>query len=419
MLGYISIKNLTITKISYKDSNDKQIKYFFIGRYKKSTLPSGEDKITDVFTEIDYKINKKLIYMPLETVLDNYDVFKCGYIKKSFLFELLCDLNKDLTEGRDITSKKSKTSSQKNNHMYTHLTDKKFEVEPAIGRKQEIDNIITILASKKKNPILVGESGTGKSAIVDELAYLIQKGDVPRFLQDQEIVAISSSDLVAGSRWVGSIEKKFNNLIDYVKSCDAILFIDEMHTAFGAGASANDDNDLAELLKKAINIDDLKVIGATTRDEYDKYFSVDALKRRFEIVSVKEPNDKNLEIIARKVFEDYSDTIGISLEKIEDNIMKIIEILIEATKKEHRKYDDMAYNPDLVITIIDTAFAKSRIDDKPSIDINDIIYGVRSNNRLYDLHKDKCISKLEGLIKKEKQFEKKKQSNQVINFNKK
>lgn len=275
------------------------------------------------------------------------------------------------------------------------LTDIHFASEPAIAREREIDNLITALAQQKKNPILVGESGVGKTSIVYELAYLIQKDRVPNFLKNRKIIEIHASDIVAGTKYRGDLETKMNSIIDYAKKNNAIIFVDEIHTIYGAGTTENCNFDVAEMLKIALDRDSIKVIGATTRKEYEQYFSLDALKRRFELINIDEPNSLILREIITQVFDAYSNKSGISIDKLDRSI---VDILLVLTNPRYRKYDDKICNPDLVIGIIDSAFAIASVRDCSSLTIEHFIYAINKNNRIYESAKKTAIDELNKKI---------------------
>ena len=292
----------------------------------------------------------------------------------------------------------NKTKNDKELNYITNLTNKNFKSEPAIGRDNEVKELIVSLALDKKMPILVGPSGTGKTTIVDELAYKIQKNEVPDFLKNKEIMELDMTSLMSGTKFVGTLESKVKNLIDYAVSKDAIVFIDEIHTIYGAGATMNDNNDVAGMIKQAIDRKGLRVIGTTTDYEYNEYFSKDALKRRFEKIMVKEPDNDTLYIIVEKVFNDYSNKNNI---KLFDNMDSIISSLVELTNNpKHKTYDDKVCNPDLVIGIIDKIFADAKVYNQTKLTKENIIYGINSCSRVYDVSKEKAIESLD--IKEEK-----------------
>ena len=273
----------------------------------------------------------------------------------------------------------------------TTLTEKAFKNEPAIGRDKEVNDLIIALAQDKKNPILVGPSGTGKTTIAEELAYKIQKGNVPEFLKNRKIIEIDLANLLSGTKYSGTLQDKFTSLINLAIKNNAIIFIDEIHTIYGAGTHDKSDYDIAAMLKQAIDRQGLKVIGTTTTEEYEKYFSNDALKRRFEKVLVDEPNENTLYKIINKVFNDYSSNNNI---KLLDNMESIIYSLISLTETKHRTWNDKVCNPDLVISIVDKMFADAKVNNQKELTIENIIYGINSCNRIYDSSKENVISNL-------------------------
>lgn len=281
------------------------------------------------------------------------------------------------------------------------LTDSIFASEPAIGRKNEVENLIISLAQEKKSPILVGKSGVGKTSIVDELAYLIQKDNVPKFLKGKKILEVDAGELVAGTKYRGDLETKMLSVINYVHYNNAILFIDEIHRIYGAGKVEDGNIDIASMLKTAIDRYGIKVIGTTTIEEYNVYFSSDALKRRFNSIVIDEPNDRLLYEIICHVFDNYSKKNGISIDKLDRNI---IDILIAHTKSKHRKYDDIICNPDLVLGIIDYAFAIAKVSDSAYLTNEHVICAIKKNERIYDSAKEKAV---EGILNLEQKEERK------------
>ena len=170
---------------------------------------------------------------------------------------------------------------------------KNGKLDPVIGRDEEIRRILQILSRRtKNNPILIGESGTGKTAIVEGLAQRIVRGDVPENLRRKQVYSLDMGALVAGAKYKGEFEERLKGVINDVIKADGevILFIDEIHTLVGAGGGEG-AMDAANILKPALARGDLRSIGATTLDEYQKYFEKDkALERRFQTVMVDEPD---------------------------------------------------------------------------------------------------------------------------------
>ena len=276
------------------------------------------------------------------------------------------------------------------------LNKKNYISPPTIGREKELKNLMITLAQDKKRPLIVGESGVGKTALVDELAYRISMKQVPSFLQNKIVLEVSSSELVSGCMYLGQFEKKMVNLMKLCEKYDVILFVDEIHTIYGTGTSQYNENDMAAILKNYLTRSNLKVIGTTTEEEYDKFFSKDALKRRFEKIVIKEPNIDVLYQIIDKVIEDYYKITNISFEK-ETIRNQIVDIIVEATMKKHRVYNDMVNNPDLSISIIDKAFAIAKVYDDKFITIGHFIESFEYCNRIYEKIKEQSIEQLKSL----------------------
>ena len=276
------------------------------------------------------------------------------------------------------------------------LNNKNYVVSPTIGREKELKNLMVTLAQDKKSPLIVGPSGVGKTSIVDELAYRIKTQQVPSFLQDKIILEVNPSDVVAGCQYVGMFEENMTKLMKLCEKLDVIVFIDEIHTIYGIGSVKGKDNDMADMLKHYIDRTNLKVIGTTTKTNYDEYFSSNDLKRRFERVNVKEPIEDILYQIIDKVIGDYCLKNEIYFEN--ENIRKeIINIIMSATEKKHRVYDDMTNNPDLSISIIDKSFAFAKVYDSEFISQEHFIESFTYCDRLYKSAREQAISKLKNI----------------------
>ena len=276
------------------------------------------------------------------------------------------------------------------------LNNKNYLVSPTIGRDKELKNLIITLVQDKKNPIIVGESGVGKTALVDELAYRIKTGQVPSFLQGKIILEVNPSEVVAGRQYVGQFEENMIKLMKLCEKHNVIVFINEIHTIYGIGSARGKDNDMAAMLKYYIDRFSLKVIGTTTEKEYSQFFSDDALKRRFEKITVKEPTEDILYQIIDKVIGDYYVKNGILFEN--ENIRsQIVNIILNATEKNHRVYNDMVNNPDLSISIIDKAFAFAKVYDSEFITAEHFIEGFEYCDRIYESSKEQAILQLKSL----------------------
>ncbi len=234
------------------------------------------------------------------------------------------------------------------------------KLDPVIGRDSEIRNVIRILSRKtKNNPVLIGEPGVGKTAIVEGLAHRIIRGDVPENLKNKKIYSLDMGALIAGAKYQGEFEERLKGVINEVTQAagEIILFIDEIHTLVGAGKSSG-AMDAANILKPALARGDLRAIGATTLDEYQKYFESDkALERRFQTVMVDEPDEAATISILRGLKERYETHHKV---RIKD------DALIAAVTLSTRYITDR-FLPDKAIDLVDEAAAKLRleVDSKP------------------------------------------------------
>lgn len=233
---------------------------------------------------------------------------------------------------------------------------KEGKLDPVIGRDEEIRRVMQILSRRtKNNPILLGEPGVGKTAIVEGLAQRIVDGDVPENLKDKTLLTLDMGLLVAGAKYKGEFEERLKSVIQEVTDSQGqiILFIDEIHTLIGAGAGGDSAMDAANLLKPALARGELRCIGATTLKEYQKYIEKDkALERRFQPVMVDEPSVEDAISILRGIKERYELHHGV---RIQD------DALIAAVELSHRYITDRQL-PDKAIDLIDEAAAKLRIE---------------------------------------------------------
>ena len=264
---------------------------------------------------------------------------------------------KELRGGQKATSQSSEDTYQALAKYARNLVAEAREgkLDPVIGRDEEIRRVLQILSRRtKNNPILIGEPGTGKTAIVEGLAQRIVRGDVPENLKNKQLYSLDMGALVAGAKYKGEFEERLKSVINEVTNAegDIIMFIDEIHTLVGAGKGEG-AMDAANILKPALARGELRSIGATTLEEYQKYFEKDkALERRFQTVMVDEPTPEDAISILRGLKERYENHHKV---RIQD------DALIAAVNLSHRYISDR-FLPDKAIDLMDEAAAKLRME---------------------------------------------------------
>ena len=323
----------------------------YISRESNQVLDKAEeiaDKNGDEFVSIE-----PLIVALLEVKSNVSEILKQNGVNKAELEKAISELR----NGEKVTSQNAEESYQALSKYAVNLNDaaKSGKLDPVIGRDDEIRRILQILSRRtKNNPILIGEPGTGKTAIVEGLAHRIIRGDVPDNLRDKQIYSLDMGALVAGAKYKGEFEERLKAVINEVVKAEGriILFIDEIHTLVGAGKSEG-AMDAANILKPALARGELRSIGATTLDEYQKYFEKDkALERRFQSVLVTEPDKMSTISILRGLKERYESHHKV---RIQD------DALIAAVTLSDR-YITERFLPDKAIDLVDEAAAKLRME---------------------------------------------------------
>ena len=263
----------------------------------------------------------------------------------------------ELRNGEKVKSQSSEESYQSLSKYAINLIEsaRSGKLDPVIGRDEEIRRVLQILSRRtKNNPILIGEPGTGKTAIVEGLAHRILRGDVPETLKDKQLYSLDMGALIAGAKYKGEFEERLKSVVNEVVKSEGniILFIDEIHTLVGAGKSEG-AMDAANILKPALARGELRSIGATTLDEYQKYFEKDkALERRFQTVMVDEPSVSDSISILRGLKERYENHHKVRI---------MDEAIISAVELSHRYITDR-FLPDKAIDLMDEAAAKLRME---------------------------------------------------------
>ena len=358
------LKKLNVNELILQQALDKQLESFskvsggdiMLSREAGKTLNEASiiaKKMNDDYVSIEHlilavlKSNSKIAQMLKDQ----------GVTEK----DLKASIN-ELRKGDRVTSQSQEETYNSLNKYAKNLNQlaKDGKLDPVIGRDEEIRRILQILSRRtKNNPILVGEPGTGKTAIAEGLAHRIVDGDVPENLVDKQIFALDMGALIAGAKYKGEFEERLKAVIKEVTESngDIVLFIDEIHTLVGAGGGQG-AMDAANILKPALARGELRAIGATTLDEYQKYFEKDkALERRFQKVMVNEPDTESAISILRGIKEKYETHHKV---RIKD------EAIIGAVELSER-YITNRFLPDKAIDLMDEAASKLRmeINSKP------------------------------------------------------
>ncbi len=323
----------------------------YLSRETNNVLQKAIDKSSkagDQFVSLEYILLALLAEKnQLSKVLND-----AGLHEKA-LIEAIAELRK----GAKVDSASAEDTYNSLNKYAINLNERarSGKLDPVIGRDEEIRRVLQILSRRtKNNPILIGEPGTGKTAIAEGLAHRIVRGDVPENLKSKQIFSLDMGALIAGAKYKGEFEERLKSVVNEVVKADGeiILFIDEIHTLVGAGKS-DGAMDAANILKPALARGELRSIGATTLDEYQKYFEKDkALERRFQIVMVDEPDTASTISILRGLKERYENHHKVRIK--DDAIIAAVEL--------SSRYITDRFLPDKAIDLMDEAAAKLRLE---------------------------------------------------------
>ena len=323
----------------------------YLSREANSVLQQAEDiskKMGDEFVSIEPIIMALLkVNSSASTLLKDF-----GMTEKE-----LASAIDELRKGQKVNSQSSEDTYQALDKYAINLNEaaRSGKLDPVIGRDEEIRRVLQILSRRtKNNPILIGEPGTGKTAIVEGLAHRILRGDVPENLKNKQVYSLDMGALIAGAKYKGEFEERLKAVINEVTKSEGniILFIDEIHTLVGAGKSEG-AMDAANILKPALARGELRSIGATTLDEYQKYFEKDkALERRFQVVMVDEPSTLDTISILRGLKERYENHHHVRIK--DDAIIAAVEL--------SNRYITDRFLPDKAIDLMDEAAAKLRME---------------------------------------------------------
>ncbi|MFV0183774.1 ATP-dependent chaperone ClpB [Empedobacter stercoris] len=335
-------------------------KYPKIEGQQRNHLSNSSNQILQSAKEIAKGMNDDFITLEhlLLGIIKNGSPVSQLLKNKGVTFENTKKLVTELRNGERVTSENAEGTYNSLNKYAKNLTDlaKEGKLDPVIGRDEEIRRVLQILSRRtKNNPILIGEPGVGKTAIAEGLAHRIIDGDVPENLLNKQIFSLDMGALVAGAKYKGEFEERLKAVVKEVTSSNGeiILFIDEIHTLVGAGGGGEGAMDAANILKPALARGELRSIGATTLNEYQKYFEKDkALERRFQKVMVEEPDEESAISILRGIKDKYEQHHKIGIKD---------EAIIAAVKLSTRYITDR-FLPDKAIDLMDEAASKLRME---------------------------------------------------------
>ncbi len=280
------------------------------------------------------------------------------------------------------------------------LTDNEYYTDPAIGREKEIEQLEYSLATYKKNPLLVGKPGLGKTAIVEGFAYRIQRGLVPDMFKETKIISISPSMIISGTKFRGDFEKNMQEIILNLKnSPNTIPFIDEFHNMIGLGMTSESGSlDAANILKPYLASGELKIIGATTDEELKKHILTDkAFRRRLEPIEISEPTKSYTCKILLESLPSIERFYKIKF-PFEGKIKtSIITTIVDATLKKNRKKAIYNNNPDLALSILYKVFASAQVNNRTVIEIDDLVVAIENYDEVLPSYKETFKDDVEKL----------------------
>lgn len=283
------------------------------------------------------------------------------------------------------------------NSIGENLTSKEYITNPAIARENEIKKLMIVLLTPDKSGLLVGKPGIGKTAIVEGLAYLIQRDMVPEVLKGYQIIKVNSSSLMNKVTINGNENLIINKLIDELKNMSkVILFIDEVHTLVNSNSES--PVDLANILKPCLDRGDIKAIGATTTIEYETYVVRDrAFLRRFDRIDVSEPDEATTVKILFESLPKIEHKTNINFKYNSYVVTMLLESIVSATSEYKRIYGLAAMYPDVAFSVLSQAFSLALVDNRDSVTITDVYNAIKISKRIYP---DSIVKELEHFREK-------------------
>jgi len=331
----------------------------------------------NAYTDFDKIIctERIILNMIKDTRINHKDIFTAFKIN-----EIVDDLGK-LAIQKESSKKITNNIKALNNIPYGEdLTTKKYNYNPLVGRDKEFRNMCALLMDDEKSLLIHGNPGVGKTALVNGLAYKIQDGNISPILANKHILQISGSELVSGCKYVGMLEERVLEIINYViNNKDIILFIDEIHTIIGLGQSSKSNNDVSNILKPYLGDGKLKIIGATTTEEYNNIITNGAFARRFNSLEVKPLSNEDILTILDEVIKRFK-TQSIDFKYNDQDKYNLLNLIIELSNRKNPNalLQKKLYNPDLAITILRNGYNFAMLDNKDALDIDSIVEGLNA-----------------------------------------
>ena len=381
-------------------------------------LAKGESEYYNYYTFINLSKytdggHKKLCIQDImKSLVKTYELFEKTLVKAIFLWRKMGEgsieeSNEAANNWNDFLNQlyinqffdSSKVDINSININYEFLTSKKYISNPAIDCEDVIENLEIALLTPSKSAMLVGPPGIGKTAAAEGLAYMINSGHVPPALQNKKILKINTSSIVSGCSLLGEFEEKVEKIMQYlIENPDTILLVDEIHTTIGAGVGSKGALDLANIMKPYLDRGEIKVIGATTEEEYEEHIKSDkAFNRRFQIINVSEPQQSAVRKIMEETIEKLEQTTNVKWDFNTDISEMIISHITECTNEKNRVYNNKRYNPDISLTVLENAFALALLRGNDSVSIENISEAIRRSDFLYKSVRttsaDKLLSK--------------------------
>ena len=404
---FISTKHLLLSILNIDNNLRVKLNSYGLNYYKvKSLIPTNNNKTNNYFYSDKLRdILEKLIIdsKDLNKIITLEDLFLSIITKDTEANKILCKLNININKLiKELNSNKNKILLLDKLGIDLNEEVSNDKTNRVIGREKEINELIEILNRKNKcNPVLLGEAGVGKTAIVEGLVYKIINKEVPDYLLNKRIYSLDIASIVSGTKYRGEFEEKIKKIIEEVIDNNEIfLFIDEIHTLVGAGSSIDGGLDASNILKPYLARGKLKIIGATTLNEYSKTIEKDkALDRRFQRIQVKEPDKKSLKEILMNIKTIYEKHHGVL----------ISEDLIDEIIKLSRRYIYNKKEPDRSIDILDDVSSRvsiKKIEEEKELDsLNEELEKIIVNKKYYLKNKDfekVFITKEKEILIKEK-----------------